>query len=175
MWKAIGAGLLLSLFVAGSAGAEPAVKGNKLVGSKAPLFATTDADGGKFVLEERLGRNRGTLINFWGLRCAPCIEEIPYLNAIAVRYKDKGIAIYGVNVDGVDSKTLREHIGKVGLDFKYTVLSDEDMKIVDLYGMTAAPATVFIDRDGIVRHYKEDFVAGDETKIEDAVKELLAR
>ena len=158
---------------AGAAGATSPVKDPQEVGQQAGMFVIDDVAGNKVSLEELLKKHDAVVLNFWGLRCGACIEEIPYLEAIRKKFADR-VLLLGVNVDGVDGAFLRGQMVKAKISIGYTVIPDPDFKVVDRYKMTAAPLTVVIDSGGKVRYRHENFVPGDEKGLEEAVGKVLA-
>jgi thiol-disulfide isomerase/thioredoxin len=77
-------------------------EGDEWLGKAAPEFALTDLDGSPLNLAAL--RGKVVWLNFWGLRCGPCVRELPALQKIHPDYADKGLLIIGVNADGVDSE-----------------------------------------------------------------------
>ncbi len=142
-------------------------------GDAAPLFAVEDLDGKKVALEEILKSGKAVLLNFWGLRCGSCIEEIGSLNPIFDRYAGKGVVFLGVNVDGVKADVIRTMMPKMPNSPRYTVLPDPGFKIPDLYNMSAAPLSIVIGTDGKVTFRHEDFKEGDEKALEEALRKVI--
>jgi peroxiredoxin len=68
-----------------------------------------DADGARRPLSSWRGRN--LVINFWATWCAPCVEEMPQLQAIADQMKSSNVAVLGIGVDEPDNirQFRREH------------------------------------------------------------------
>lgn len=160
--------LFFLLLLAGTAGGVPpgeAAEKGGFVGKEAPVFRATRADGKPFDLAEHLKDNKYILINFWGLRCSSCIEEMPMLNEAHEKYASRGFLVVGVNVDGVNCETLAAQIKKIGLKMNYTVLADEELKIADLYALGAAPLTYVIGKDGRIIYQHAGFEEGDEEKM----------
>lgn len=165
--------LALVAAAAAAARANSPVKDPQTVGQPAGMFVTSDLAGAKVSLEEILKTHDAVVLNFWGLRCGACIEEMPYLEAIRRKVGDR-VVFLGVNVDAVDGAFLKEAMERQKLSVTYTVIPDPDFKVVDLYKMTAAPLTVIIDAGGTVRYRHENFVPGDEKGLEEAVGKVLA-
>jgi len=142
------------------------------VGDKAADFTAPDLDGKKFTLSSYAGE-KVVLLNFWGLRCGACIEEIPHLNAIHGKYKDRGLVILGVGTDGVDSTIVRSTMKEVGISADYTLLLDQDFTITDTYTNFLVPLTLVIDKGGLVQYIHTGYEKGDEKKYEQAIVKNL--
>jgi peroxiredoxin len=142
------------------------------VGDQAPDFTTVDIDGNQLVLSGFLGKE-AVLLNFWGLRCGACIEEIPHLNTIYGKYRDKGLAVLGVDTDGVDASTVRATMKEVGISADYTILLDLDFSITDTYTNFLVPLTLVIDKKGIVQFIHTGYEKGNEKDYEQAVRKAL--
>ncbi len=174
MGRACGTVLVLILVaaLAAPATANSPMKDPQTVGQPAGMFVIDDIAGGKVSLEELLKSHDAVVLNFWGLRCGACIEEMPYLEAIRKKVGER-VVFLGVNVDAVDGATLKEQMARMRLAIGYAVIPDPDFKVVDLYKMTAAPLTVVVDRAGKVRYRHENFVPGDEKGLEEAIRAVL--
>lgn len=163
--------VLLAMF-AGNAFANSVEKDANFVGKPSPSFESQDIDGKPVTSAKLFEGGKVVVLNFWGLRCGACIAEMPSLNDLYERYKDR-IVLLGVNNDGVDGPFLARQIGKMKLTINYTILPDPEMKLVDLFKMTVAPLTLVVDSKGTVRYQHVDFVPGDEKALEQAIKTLL--
>ncbi|MHB1012484.1 MAG: TlpA family protein disulfide reductase, partial [Desulfobacteria bacterium] len=138
--------LIVPAFLHGVACAE----GKTAVGDIGPLFSTTDLTGKAVSLEEILKSGKVVLLNFWGMRCGNCINEIGHLNPLHDKYVPSGAVFLGINVDGAPAAMLNRMMPKMPNVPKYTVIPDPDMKIPDLYNLSGAPLSIIIGRDGKV-------------------------
>ncbi|GMG88077.1 TlpA family protein disulfide reductase [Biformimicrobium ophioploci] len=120
----------------------------------------------------RLSEQRGEviMINFWASWCGPCRKEMPLLNELDKRYKPAGFKVWGVNVDAnrADAEAMLE---KIPVDF--AVLFDSDSSVSQQFGIDAMPSTVFIDRDGKVRHIHRGYRDGDDASYKKWIKTLI--
>jgi peroxiredoxin len=165
---ALGAVLLFP----GSVAAEEG--GADSVGGKAPDFAGDDLNGGKVSLDGMLKEKKLVVLNFWGLRCSACLEEMPHLDGIAKEFGPKGVQVVGVNVDGAPAPLLKKLMDKSELRPGYPVVADPEMAIADAYRLTGAPLTVIVDACGTVRYRHVNYAPGDEKEFRAKIIKLLA-
>ena len=76
-----------------------------------------DGQGARFAQWE----GRWLLINYWAEWCAPCRKEIPELNELHADRATTGVAILGVNYDGLTGDKLTDLIEKMGIEFPVLV------------------------------------------------------
>jgi len=51
-------------------------------------------------LAQTIKESKTTLIvNFWASFCVPCLQEIPYFQELAEKYKPQGVSILFVSLD----------------------------------------------------------------------------
>jgi len=74
---------------------------------------------------------------------------VPQLNALAEQLKGKGVAVVGVNFDGLHGDDLKKAAQELGIGF--TVLADDPAPRFNLPQSEALPITYIIDAKGKVR------------------------
>ncbi|MDX1471264.1 MAG: TlpA disulfide reductase family protein, partial [Flavobacteriaceae bacterium] len=67
-------------------------------GNKAPYFRAPNPQGEMVSLDDVKGK--ATIIDFWAAWCGPCRRENPNVVRVYNKYKDKGLEIIGVSLDG---------------------------------------------------------------------------
>jgi len=165
--------LVALLCAAPAAQAESELGRNKFQpGDKAPDFTLKSTTGAEFKLSSYAGK-QVVLLNFWGLRCGACIEEMPHLDTIAATYKGKGLIVLGVDSDGVGASEVIATLKEVGVSVSYPLLVDPDFAVTDAYTNFLVPLTIVIDKKGIVTYIHTGFEKGTEKQYEDAVKKAL--
>lgn len=112
--------------------------------SPAPEFALTNPTGKKVALKDFRGKL--ILLNFWATWCAPCREEMPSMERLYLRFKDKGFVIIGVNVKD-DKKSALSFLKELKITFPIAL--DPDGQVGLLYGAWGLPVTYLIDSKGI--------------------------
>ena len=167
--------LVLFVGLSSSAVAEMGFGEEKFkVGDKAPDFTTVDLDGNKVTLSS-FNDSKVVLLNFWGLRCGACIEEMPHLNALHHKYGEKGLVVLAVDTDGVDTPTVVSTMQEVGISADFTILIDPDFTITDTYTNFLVPLNIIIDKQGVIQYIHTGYEAGVEKEYEEAVVKVLNR
>ncbi len=126
---------------------SPRVVPSPLVGKAAPDLALASFDGGRIALAEL--RGRVVVVNFWASWCVPCREEAPALEATWRRYRERGVAFVGVNVQDREA-AARAFIAEHGKT--YPNGPDTSDAVAIAYGVYGVPETFVLDRTGWVRH-----------------------
>ncbi|WP_151734441.1 redoxin domain-containing protein [Paenibacillus tengchongensis] len=142
--------LVLLLMLGGYAIASSAFGGGggtAREGAKAPDLRLSGLDGKPHSLEEY--KNQVVVLNFWGSWCAPCVKEMPVLQAGWEKYREHGVVVVGVNV-GEDQVTVGDFVKQVGIDFP--VLLDQGRNAAGSYGVSPLPTTFFINKKGKVEN-----------------------
>ena len=109
------------------------------------LYRTKDYEEGISYLFDPKG-NPPLIINFWFPSCPPCIAEMPEINSIYRKHKDR-LDVVGIQLIGLDSledgqKFVTEN------DINYAVGPDIKGEIAVDYGVSVFPTTFFIDARG---------------------------
>jgi peroxiredoxin len=86
-------------------------------------------------------------LNFWATWCPPCREEMPSMQELYSRLKDRGLEIVAVDLQE-DAEAVRSFFDEHGLTF--TALLDKSGRIGSTYGARSIPTTYIIDRGGNV-------------------------
>lgn len=127
------------------------------MGSRVPAVGTAAED---FRLPDLAGkvqslsqyRGKVLLVNFWATWCKPCTTEMPAMQTIYDKLRNKGFVVLAIN-ELEDEVKVREHIKQHGHTFP--VLMDRDNKVANQFGVFGLPVSVFIDEKGVVREYIE--------------------
>ena len=138
------------------------------MGQEAPDFALrTFVDG-----NVRLSEFRGevVIVNFWAAWCGPCQQELPRLNDLYQRYQRAGLVMLGVNLD--DDLARAQAMAR-SMSLSFPMLFDASKSIAQLYQLNDIPMTVFIDREGVVRHVHDTFRVDEEAVYLQQIRQLL--
>lgn len=135
---------------------------------RAPDFSLPSPDGKTVSLAALKGDV--VLVNFWASWCAPCRQEMPLLDAMYKRFKSLGFTLVGVNVDE-EPNAARALLRDVPVSFPVGL--DSAMTVSAAYQVMVMPTTVFVDREGRVRHVHQGYRPGDEAAYEQQLRALL--
>tara|TARA_R110000823_G_scaffold210224_3_gene340425 strand:- start:31479 stop:31967 length:489 start_codon:yes stop_codon:yes gene_type:complete len=91
-------------------------------------------------------RGKWLVVNYWAQWCAPCIEEIPELNALAAGRPD--IHVLGVNYDGASGEELARQERELGVKFR--TLTTDPAAELGIQRPSVLPTTLLIDPDGSI-------------------------
>ena len=126
------------------ASAEPArVSANPLALYNARL---PGLDGQEFLLNTLKGRP--VVVNFWATWCAPCVQEMPYLDAIAKERPE--IAFVGIGID--TAQNIIQFVAKLPVSYQLLVAGHAGIAMVRELGNSAGglPFTVLFDANGSI-------------------------
>ncbi len=119
--------------------------------NKVLVLKSTTIDKKPFDIE-RL-RGKVVLVEFWGTRCAPCIQELPALKRIYQTHRDK-FEIVGICLTSEPGRVenfIMEH------DMTWTQLCDDrsigwecNQRLAEEFGVLGVPASMLLDPNGTV-------------------------
>lgn len=107
-------------------------------------FALFTLDGATLRLSDL--RGRWVLVNFWATWCAPCREEMPYLDRLAADHADH-LSVLAVNMRESE-ESVRAFAEELSLQLP--ILLEPDDATLLAYYVRGLPMSVLIDPDGNV-------------------------
>ena len=125
-------------------------------GDLAPEFNGTRDDGTTFQLLDLDGspirladlRGKAVWLNFWASWCPPCQSETPILREMDQTYRDRGLALIGIQVQQtVDDGRIYAAKYELG----YRIGADVAADTFRTYKVFALPTQFFIDPQGVIR------------------------
>lgn len=140
-------------------------------GNPAPLpLDLFDASGTRVTHNKYFGKI--TVINFWASWCKPCVEEIPSLNRLREKMKDKPFELISVDY-AEDMERIRQFMNEVNVDFP--VLLDTDGKVSAQWNVLVFPSTFVIGPDGKIVYGVKGGIIWDDKNVVDQLTALLSR
>jgi len=139
------------------------------VGEPPPEINLPDLNSGKKISLAAL-RGKVVVIDFWASWCAPCKEEMPVLESLYKRFKDKDLVIIGVSVDN-EAANAKKFLS--GVKVSFPIVHDAGHVVADKFKPPRMPTSYIIDKVGKIRFVHAGFRKEDAKKIEDEVTKLL--
>jgi peroxiredoxin len=90
-------------------------------------------------------RGKIVVLNFWATWCPPCVAEMPSLERLHQRFRDRGLVVLGVSVD-TDAAEYQNFLRTYNITFPN--YRDPEKRISTRYGTFMYPETYIIDRQG---------------------------
>jgi len=147
-------------------------------------FALADLDGNRVSLSDERFEGKVVLVELWGTWCPPCLVQMPHLIRWQETYGDRGFEIVALEFAAFQTgpkeeyeKGLRESLDEAGVN--YTVIQageTTDLRDVlpTLQNFQGFPTSIFIGRDGLVKHMKSGFHESEVSYYEKTIEGLLA-
>jgi thiol-disulfide isomerase/thioredoxin len=102
-------------------------------------------DGTRTTLSQYKGKV--VFLNFWATWCGPCRSEMPSMEAVYQRLKNRGFEILAVNL-GDSRSEVSAFMNEYKLNFPAVL--DEKNITGNYYNVQAIPTTYIIDRRGLI-------------------------
>ena len=161
--------IILSLILATGAFAQQ----NLQIGQTAPDFSATTVDGQPVNLKDLHGKV--VVLTFWSTKCEICHNEIPKMNQVVSRYRDKDVVFLALTME--NAAKVQPYLQKT--PFSYTILTNGFGVVLKYANMTkdgainmGFPSYFVINKAGQIDHRSEGW---DKTPSLDArISKLLA-
>lgn len=139
-----------------------------LVSAGAPALDGSDAEIAAELLEPKqvepitkdqfgqiLEHHRGKVlvVNLWATWCIPCLQELPDINLLQKRYRDRGVHVIAVSLDELEKldESVRPFFEETAPDLVSYLATDDEydfVGVLDPDWLGALPTTFFLDREG---------------------------
>ena len=106
-------------------------------------FTVKTANGGSFRLSEH--RGKAVLLNFWATWCLPCREEMPAMERLYQRHRERGLVLVAISLDA-DPAVVPPYVKESRLTFPIAL--DPKADVANRYGVRALPSSFVVDRHG---------------------------
>ena len=113
------------------------------IGLKAPVFSIND---GHHAVDLQSLQGKVIVLNFWASWCAPCVEELPSLQA----FQNQMPSVQVVAIDSNEAfAKYQRYVAKEHLSL--LSVYDQNQTSNKLYGSFKFPETYIIDKRGVIR------------------------
>jgi len=99
-------------------------------------------------LDELLGtKDNRLVVTFMAAWCGPCIDELPILNKLYLKYNQKGLKLIGISIDLEGPRAMQPIVDRLKIKFPVYWYGEEGVKKFKLF---AIPMLFFIKEGEIV-------------------------
>jgi len=105
-------------------------------------FTLTDLQGKEWTLSKLRGKT--VLVNFWATWCPPCRKEMPDLQELYDRFKEKGFVVLAIT----DEDAAKVKLFVAERHVTYPVLLDPGRKVNELFQVEGIPKSFLYDQRG---------------------------
>jgi len=97
----------------------------------------------------RLSELRGqvVVINFWATWCAPCLKELPSMQALSTLLEDEAFSLLAINA-GEASMEINKFVENFDPPLDFPILSDPNMQVAEEWGVRGVPTTYIVNHHG---------------------------
>jgi peroxiredoxin len=111
----------------------------------APDWTLTNASGQPVSLQSLRGKL--VMLDFWYTTCGPCVLAMPTIQKLHERFKERGVAVYGINPWAHDSADAIRLMAKRGYTYGLVLGSEE---VAKAYNVSGYPTFYLIGDDGTI-------------------------
>ena len=150
---------------------EPAAAGTDLVpwsGGPAATLSLKDLGGRSVNLADY--RGKVVLVNFWATWCAPCIAEMPSMQALRDKIGTTKFDVLAVNYQE-GTPRINDFLKKRPLTL--TIVRDTDGAVRTAWGVKVFPTSFVVDTEGRIRYSVQGDVEWLSKKVESQIRDLL--
>jgi len=112
------------------------------------------------------------LVSFWATWCAPCKQEMRFLDEFHQKYNENSFRVLAISTDSPKSMSkvksyirAKKHTFLVGID--------PNQEIAKKMNALLMPTTLILNKDRKVSWYHQGFIPGDEKEIEAQIRAVL--
>lgn len=115
------------------------------------LFAQSMNDAGGVPQALSQWKGKALVLNFWAPWCAPCVKEMPELDALATENAGKNLQVIGIGIDS--PANIAQFASKFKISYPLYVAGLSGTDLARQFGNSAGglPYTVLIGADGQVK------------------------
>ena len=147
--------------------ANPIITGNPI-----RPFSVVDIEGKKWSSAELSGKV--IVLNYWFVNCAPCIKEMPELNALKQSYAQNEDVVF-ISVNPVDTKeSVAAFLKTKQFDFAH-ITKEQSSGIKESMGIGAFPSYLIIDRNGMINYFSQGYSTQTMEILKEQIKKVMSK
>lgn len=148
-----------------------AVCASGVTSTLAPDFTLPNVEG-KAVTLSKLLKDGPVIVDFWATWCKPCIKAFPDLQQVFDKYRDCGLRVVAVSIDGPKSAS---RVGALITSKGHTfdVVLDTSQDVARKFHVSSVPRTVLINTSGEIVYAATGYRPDNHAELDAAVKGLF--
>lgn len=95
-------------------------------------------------------RGKVVLVNVWATWCVPCRAEMPLLEQMWQRHRDRGFVLLGLSVDRNGTAGVRRFLDERDITYPVAIVGPDVEQAFG--GVRGIPTSFLLDRHGRIRH-----------------------
>lgn len=128
-------------------------------------FSFPDPDGKTISSTDERFKNKVVVVTITGSWCPNCYDEAPVLQEFYERYRERGLEVVALSFEYTgdaarDAKQVGIFAKRLGVTYPILYaggVEDAEKKLSQLVNFSAYPTTIYIGRDGLVKHIHAGF------------------
>lgn len=136
-----------------------------------PGFSTQTLSGKKWTASEHKGNV--LVVSFWATWCAPCLQELPFIEQAYRKWNKHGLDVLAISIDGPETASKINTIVKRRRLTMPVAHDGAGSVLAKLNPRGVPPYTIFVDRKQRVAWAHEGYSAGEEKKYFKVIQKLL--
>ena len=128
-------------------------------------FSFPDPDGKNISSADERFKNKVVVVTITGSWCPNCYDEAPVLQEFYERYRERGLEVVALSFEYTgdaarDTKQVGIFAKRLGVTYPMLYaggIDDAEKKLSQLVNFGAYPTTIYIGRDGLVKHIHAGF------------------
>jgi thiol-disulfide isomerase/thioredoxin len=99
-------------------------------------------------------RGKVVVLHFWTFACYNCRNTIPYVKAWHEKFKSQSVSFIGIHTPEFEREKNVENVKRelLSLGVAYSVVTDNDFRLWNLYKQEYWPCVYLVDKKGVVRY-----------------------
>ncbi|HHT9119749.1 MAG TPA: TlpA disulfide reductase family protein [Candidatus Hypogeohydataceae bacterium YC41] len=118
----------------------------------------------------REAKGKVVLIDFWATTSPASRHAMPFFDTLYASYKDKGLVVLGITVEGVGEEVVKPFVKMMGVKYPIFIGGDD---IIEAYDIQYVPVTYLLDKEGKIGLKELGFTKETPNKLKKRVEELI--